>query len=171
PLQRRAPSPTVLPYTTLFRSRRRRAAAGAPALARLRGGARPPMTAPAPSVTLCGHPVPCQHVCAFVSSTDEQYRILNPYFREGLEAGESVVTIVEADFHDEHLERMREGGVAVDPALESGQLKVLASNDTYLRDGIFVVDRMYALLENELQAAGDGAWSRMRVYGDTDWVL
>lgn len=129
------------------------------------------MTAPAPSVTLCGHPVPCQHVCAFVSSTDEQYRILNPYFREGLEAGESLLTIVEADLHDEHLGRMREGGVAVDAALESGQLKVLASNDTYLRDGIFVVDRMYALLENELQAASDGPWSRMRVYGDTEWIL
>ncbi|WP_140908411.1 MEDS domain-containing protein [Cognatiluteimonas lumbrici] len=70
------------------------------------------MTGPAPSVTLCGQSVPCQHVCAFVSSTDEQYRILNPYFREGLEAGESLVTIVEADFHDEHLERMRAGGDA-----------------------------------------------------------
>src|SRR5690606_25820924 len=78
--------------------------------------------------------VPGQHVCAVVSSPDEQYRILSPYVREGLEAGRSLLTIVEADLHDEHRGRMREGVVAVDAALESGQLKLLASNDTYLRD-------------------------------------
>src|SRR5690606_4107925 len=151
--------------------RRRRAAAGAPALARLRGGARPPMTAPAPSVTLCWHPVPCQHVCAFVSSTDEQYRILNPYFREALRAGESLLTIVGADLHDERLGRMRVDGVVVDAGLDSGQLTVLASIDTYLRDGIFVVDRMYALLDSELQADSNRPWSRIRVYGEHDWIL
>src|SRR5690606_23332534 len=99
------------------------------------------------AVTLCGHSVPCRHVCAFVSSIDEQYRILNPYFHEGIEAGDEVLTIVESGFHGEHLERMRSGGVAVDPALQDGQLRVLASEDTYLRGGLVGVDRMYTLPE------------------------
>ena len=93
-------------------------------------------------VTLCGHRVPCRHLCAFVSSIDEQYRILNPYFLEGIEAGDEVLTIVESGFHAEHLARMRAGGVAVDPALERDQLRLLASEDTYLLGGMFVVDRM-----------------------------
>lgn len=122
-------------------------------------------------VTLCGHRVPCRHVCAFVSSMDEQYRILNPYFHEGIESGEEVLTIVESGFHGEHLERMRNGGVAVDPALESEQLRVVASEDTYLLGGMFVVDRMYMLLEEQLRNAAKGPRGRLRVYGDAVWIL
>ena len=129
------------------------------------------MDSPVRPVSLCGHPVPCRHVCAFVSSKDEQYRILNPYFREGLAWGDEVLTIVESDFHAEHMARMREGGVAVDEALGTGQLQVLASEDTYLRDGVFGVDRMYGLLEEVLRNASESPRNRARVYGDAIWVL
>lgn len=129
------------------------------------------MARPVRPVSLCGHAVPCRHLCAFVSSRDEQYRILNPYFQEGLAWGDEVVTIVESDYHAEHLRRMREGSVAVDEGLASGQLRVLASEDTYLRDGIFVVERMCALLEEQLRNATQGPRGRIRVYGDALWVL
>jgi hypothetical protein len=112
-----------------------------------------------------------QHICAFVDSTDEQYRILNPFFREGIDAGEEVVTIVESEFHEEHLRRMRAGGVAVDAGIATGQLKLLASDDTYLNDGVFVVERMHALLEEALRNAERSPRGRVRAYGDMEWVL
>jgi hypothetical protein len=60
------------------------------------------------AVTLCGQRLSGrQHICAFVDSRDEQYQILNPFFREGIEAGDEVVTIVESGFQGEHLQRMR----------------------------------------------------------------
>jgi hypothetical protein len=71
-----------------------------------------------------------QHVCAFFDSRDEQYQLLNPYFREGLDGGEEVVTIVESAFSEEHARRMRAGGVPVDAATAAGQLKLLASEQT-----------------------------------------
>jgi hypothetical protein len=124
------------------------------------------------AVTLCGRRLPGrQHVCAFVDSTDEQYRILNPFFREGIDAGEEVVTIVESEFHREHLQRMRAGGVAADEALAKGQLKLLASEDTYLKDGVFVIERMHGLLEDALRDAERGPRGRVRAYGDMEWVL
>src|SRR5690606_31601791 len=99
------------------------------------------VTSTSDAVSVCGHCLPGHpHICAFVDSTDEQYRILNPYFREGLAAGDEVVTIVESTFHDEHRERMRAGGVGVDAALASGHLKLLASEDTYADGGVFVAD-------------------------------
>jgi hypothetical protein len=121
-----------------------------------------PMIQPIRSVTLCGQQLSGpQHICAFFDSRDEQYEILNPYFREGLDNGEEVVTIVESAFHDEHLRRMRAGGVAVDATAE-GQLKLLASEGTYARDGVFVVERMYALLEETLRNAQRGPYGRVR---------
>ena len=115
------------------------------------------MPSSARAVTLCGQRLSgAQHICAFVNSTDEQYQILNPFFREGIEAGEEVVTIVESGFHGEHVQRMRAGGVAVDTALAAGQLRILASDETYLQDQVFVVDRMCALLEQTLRNASLG---------------
>jgi hypothetical protein len=130
------------------------------------------MTPPNRAITLCGQRLSGrQHICAFVDSTDQQYQILNPFFQEGIDAGEEVVTIVESGFHGEHLQRMRAGGVAVDPAIAAGQLKLLASDETYLRDRVFVVERMYALLEEALRNAGQGSRRPVRAYGDMDWVL
>lgn len=123
-------------------------------------------------VTLCGHQLSgVQHICAFFDSRDEQYEILNPYFQEGLDNGEEVVTIVESAFHGEHLQRMRAGGVPVDQATEKGQLKLYSSEETYLQDGVFVVDRMYDLLEDALRRAQQGPYGRIRTCGDMEWAL
>jgi hypothetical protein len=130
------------------------------------------MTSPNRAVTLCGHRLSGrQHICAFVDSTEEQYQILNPFFQEGIDAGEEVLTIVESGFHGEHLQRMRAGGVSVDAAIAAGQLKLLASDETYLKDRVFVVERMYALLEEALRNAGEVSRRPVRAYGDMDWVL
>jgi MEDS: MEthanogen/methylotroph, DcmR Sensory domain len=133
---------------------------------------RSAMTPSSCDVTLCGHRLGGrQHICAFVDSTDEQYQILNPFFLEGIDAGEDVVTIVESAFRSEHLRRMRAGGVPVDEAMGKGQLKLLASEDTYLKDGVFVVERMHRLLEDALRDAERETRGRVRAYGDMEWVL
>lgn len=124
------------------------------------------------NISLCGQPLDgLQHVCAFFDSREEQYRILNPYFQEGLDNGDEVVTIVESVFHDDHMERMRAGGVDVGPGLERGQLKVLASEETYLQDNVFVVERMYSMLEDVLHSASSGPYRSVRTMGDMEWAL
>jgi hypothetical protein len=129
----------------------------------------PPTTHP---VTLCGRRLSgSQHICAFFDSRDEQYRILNPYFREGLENGEEVVTVVEAAFRDEHLRRLRAGGVPADSAAQTGQLKLRSSEDTYVPDGVFAAERMFALLEDTLRTAARGPYGRVRTCGDMEWAL
>jgi hypothetical protein len=107
----------------------------------------------------------------FTESESEQYRILNPFYLEGLAAGEEVLTIVDEPFRDTHARRMQDAGVPVDAALASGQLRILASNDTYGRDGTFAAERMYALLEEVLEQASQGQWKRLRVTGAAGWVL
>ena len=123
------------------------------------------------AVTLCGEHVDCHHVCMFTESQGEQYRILNPFFREGMEAGEEVLSIVDRPRQEAHARCMTEGGVPVDATLASGQLRILASDDTYGRDGTFAAERMYALLEEVLEQAAQGPWGRIRIAGDAEWVL
>jgi hypothetical protein len=107
----------------------------------------------------------------FTESAEEQYRILNPFFLEGLAAGEEVLTIVDEPMREIHAGHMREAGVPVDELMASGQLRILASDDTYGRDGTFAAERMYDLLEEVLEQASRSRWGRLRVAGDAGWVL
>jgi hypothetical protein len=107
----------------------------------------------------------------FMESEDEQYRILNPFVHEGLAAGEEILTIVDDHLRDSHAHRMDDGGIPVADALASGQLRILASDDTYGHNGTFAAERMYDLLEEVLQQSARSPWKRLRVIGDAGWVL
>ncbi|HUL11101.1 MAG TPA: MEDS domain-containing protein, partial [Methylococcaceae bacterium] len=49
--------------------------------------------------TLDGH---C-HICAFFHSLDEEYRVLLPFIKEGLERGEKAFHVVDPKLREEHL--------------------------------------------------------------------
>ena len=123
-------------------------------------------------VTLCGQHVNAPgHICAFFDSRDQQYDALLPYFKEGLASSEQVVTILEDDMFDEHNSRIEAAGIPVQQATETNRLKIVSSNDTYLHNGSFAADRMYALLERMLSEAHASGFRAVRVSGEMKWAL
>src|SRR4051812_6242924 len=103
------------------------------------------------SVTLCDHDLgEPGHICAFFDSKAEQYEVLSPYYREGIDQGEQVITIVDRDAVGGHLTRMKANGVPVDQAIDEGQLKVYSAEDTYTLGGSFAAERMYDTLQGAL---------------------
>ena len=123
-------------------------------------------------VTLCGKKLHgLRHICAFFESKDEQYEILNPYLKEGIDEGDQVITILESDSHFGHLSRLESSGIPVSDAIRREQLKVLKSEDSYIKDGIFVVDRMYKMLEDAIISAENSEFKHVRTLGDMDWAL
>lgn len=128
------------------------------------------MIEPRKSVTLCG----CEldepgHICAFFDSKAEQYAILAPYYKEGIDQGERVITIVDEAEVGDHRARMEAHGISVQEALSNGSLRVYASEDTYTSGGGFTAERMYDLLQNALATARRGGW-RVRTSGVMDWA-
>src|ERR1044071_5605362 len=102
-------------------------------------------------VTLCGTRLHgLRHVCGFFDSVDEQYEVLTPYLKEGLDTGDQVITILESKKHAPHKARLESSGIPVSDASDRQQLKVLATEDTYLSGGTFAAERMYELLEHAL---------------------
>ncbi|WP_123592676.1 MEDS domain-containing protein [Salinisphaera orenii] len=73
-------------------------------------------------ITLAGAPMgDVLHACAFFNSDVEGYRVLTPFIREGIEAGEKAFHIVSAAGCDHHLGHLRDADIAVDAARERGQ--------------------------------------------------
>lgn len=133
----------------------------------------PPLQSRGHPATVCGHPLThSAHICAFFDSARQEYDCLVPYFAEGLARREQVVTIRDAGTCAEHVQRLRESGaIPVDDAIRHNRLRVVASEETYLKDGVFEVDRMYRMIKDTLEEAGRQGFSRVRTCGDMSWAL
>src|ERR1051326_7872371 len=85
-----------------------------------------------------------RHICAFFNTPDEEYRVLSPFIKEGIDRGEKAFHIVDPELMDDHFRRLKETGIDTAAATERGQLVVRRWEDAYLRDGHFDQDRMLA---------------------------
>jgi hypothetical protein len=124
-------------------------------------------------VTMCGQVLPnATHICAFFDSTQQEHDCLIPYFAEGLAQGEQVVTIRDAEKCDEHRNMLRDRlPIPLDDSIQNNQLRIVASEETYLKDGVFEQERMYSMLEQVLREAASGPYKRVRTCGDMTWAL
>src|ERR1700679_3586476 len=83
-----------------------------------------------------------RHVCAFFNNDEEEYRVLLPFIKDGIECGDKAVHVVNPDQHTDHLQRLTAAGIDPATAQQRGQLEVRTNTETYLRDGRFDQDRM-----------------------------
>jgi len=112
-----------------------------------------------------------RHVCAFFNTRDEEYRILLPFVKEGLERGEKAIHIVDPVLRGDHLARLRGVGIDVEGAQARRELEVLDWKDTYLRNGSFDRRAMTALVENLQGRTRDEGFPRARIVGHMEWAL
>ena len=126
-----------------------------------------------PPASVCGHLlVHSAHICAFFDSEQQEYDCLVPYFAEGLARGEQVVTIRDAERCNAHMQTLRDScAIPVDEAVRANRLRVVASEETYLQDGVFEVERMYRMIEKLLAQAPAQGFSRVRTCGEMSWAL
>jgi hypothetical protein len=118
------------------------------------------------SIRLCGQEINQPgHICAFFTSRDEEYETLIPYLRDGVEAGEQVLNVLDAARLPDHRARLGARGV---PTGDGGVL-IASSEDTYLAGGHFDMDRMVGFVREHLaQAATEGRC--VRTAGWMDWI-
>jgi hypothetical protein len=112
-----------------------------------------------------------RHICAFFHSPDEEYRVLLPFIRQGIERGEKAFHIVDPRTMEDHFRRLRAAGIDTEAAGQRGQLVVKRWQDAYLRDGHFDQDRMLSLIEEVLSAGPEEGYSLTRLVAHMDWAL
>lgn len=123
-------------------------------------------------VSLAGKAIrPNQHVCAFFSSKEEEYRVLMPFIKEGFERGERAFHVVDPAHRATHLKRLGEAGIAVDEAEQRGQLEVRRWQEAYLRDGHFEQERMISLIQEVLRRGKSEGFPLTRLVANMEWAL
>jgi hypothetical protein len=112
-----------------------------------------------------------RHVCAFFHSADEEYRVLMPFIKEGIERRQKAFHIVDPRQREDHLSRLRQAGIDTDQAQRSGQLEVKRWEEAYLRQGHFDQDAMLALIEEVLQSGPRQGFPLTRLVAHMEWAL
>jgi hypothetical protein len=111
-----------------------------------------------------------RHVCGFFQRSNEEYRILVPFLKEGIDAGGKVVEILNPARRPEHVRRLTDVGVPVKRVLGRGQLELREWEDTYLRKGRFDRHDMTALLQEIAIAGEQRGTGVIRLWADMQWA-
>jgi len=112
-----------------------------------------------------------RHICAFFHTPDEEYRVLLPFIKEGIEKKQKAFHIVDPLKRADHLERLRSAGIDTEKTQGSGQLEVKRWEDAYLRNGHFDQDAMLALIEEVLQSGPKQGFPLTRLVAHMEWAL
>jgi PAS domain S-box-containing protein len=114
---------------------------------------------------------PHDHLCLLYESYQEWRAAVVPFMTIGLKRGEKCAYIIDISTTDEIRRCLREEGVDVTSAEESGQLFILPETKAYTKEGSFDPDRMIALLIAETKKAIAEGYPALRVTGEMSWVL
>jgi hypothetical protein len=112
-----------------------------------------------------------RHVCAFFHGRDDEYRVLLPFIREGIEQGDRACHLVDKKNRTDHLQRLTKAGIAVSDAESTGQLDVSVWEDSYLQDGYFDQYRQIRQIEHMLTDGKARGYPLTRLIADMEWAL
>jgi hypothetical protein len=113
---------------------------------------------------------PC-HLCAFFRSSEQEYRILVPFVKDGLQLGDKSVHILDDSHLEERRRRLQEMGVDLSAAERSGQLEIRTWGQAYLRHGRFNQDAMLSFLEEAMASGKRQGSVRTRLWANMDWAF
>ena len=116
-----------------------------------------------------GHNCPL-HACAFFASQDEEDRVLLPFMKEGIDAGDMCVNIINKAHREERLRRLAEAGIDVAKAERDGHLELRPWEQAHISDGHFDQHSMLAGLD-EAAANAQHAHRITRLWSNQEWAL
>jgi hypothetical protein len=112
-----------------------------------------------------------RHICGFFRNPEEEYQVLLPFIKEGIERGEKAFHVVNPRRRNDHLRRLNSFGIDVTATEKSGQFELCDWENVYFRDGYFDQDRMLAMWQAVLDDAGQRGFHRTRLVAHMEWAL
>ncbi|WP_254511495.1 MEDS domain-containing protein [Anatilimnocola floriformis] len=109
------------------------------------------------------------HVCAFFNSKEEQYRVLMPFIKDGIEQGDKSFHIVDPKQRPQHVRQLQEEGIDVAAAEARGQLEVFPWEEAHVQDGRFDQFRMLDLVKDAIAKQAPDQVTRF--VGNMEWAL
>jgi hypothetical protein len=113
-----------------------------------------------------------RHICAFFNSRDEEYNLLLPFIKEGIERGEKAFHIVDPKLQQDHRQRLEDAGIDTSDLEQKKQLEIRVWENAYLRsNGCFDQHDMLALIDEVLRGGKQEGFPLTRLVAHMEWSL
>jgi len=111
------------------------------------------------------------HICQFYQTKQDLTDILVPYFKAGLENNEFCMWVTSEPLNQKEVKRaMRMAMPNFDRYLKRGQIKIVAHEEWYLKEGNFNLQRVLNAWVDKLDRAMAQGYDGIRVTGNTAWL-
>lgn len=111
------------------------------------------------------------HLCIIYEHEWEHKTILTPYLKDGLLKKEKVIYINEEHEADIIKQYLTEVGMEVEAYLQTGQLEILSSRETYLTEDRFNPDHMIEMIKSIYSQAIKEGYTGLRISGEMSWFF
>ncbi|WP_306053039.1 MEDS domain-containing protein [Natronococcus wangiae] len=111
------------------------------------------------------------HFALLYETRSEQFAVAVPFVKRGLERGERVIYAVSQNSRAAVAEALRDGGVAVDAARESGALSLVDLSEIYRTDDEFVAEEVLADVEMLVADLDEDRYAGIRLTADMTELL
>jgi hypothetical protein len=112
-----------------------------------------------------------RHVCAFFNSQHEEYDVMLPFIKEGIERGEKAFHIVDPSRQADHRQCLEAAGMNTAELESTNQLEIRLWEQAYLRsDNTFKQYDMIALLEETLLKSQRDEFPLIRCMAHMGWA-
>jgi hypothetical protein len=112
------------------------------------------------------------HVCAFFHSQEEEYQVMLPFIKEGVERGEKAFHIVNPNLQQDHLNWLTSAGLDTEALERRKQLEIRVWEEAYLRsDGQFDLNDMLVLIQEVLSEGSQQGFPLTRLVAHMEWSL
>ncbi|MEE6208918.1 MEDS domain-containing protein [Salarchaeum sp. III] len=111
------------------------------------------------------------HLAHVYDDRDEQLATVVSFLRHGLESGEQCIYVTHETPRETVLEALRDAGVDVDTALETGAFEVVAAADAYQQSGAFDPDAALEFWREKLSGDVATDFAGVRTAAEMSWAL
>jgi hypothetical protein len=111
------------------------------------------------------------HICGLFRDADEEFRVLLPFIKEGLDKGERAHHVVDPSRKEEHIQRMMAAGIDVNAVRKSGQLLLRDWSDIFFKGGAFEQKRVFAAFADVRTESIQLGYPRTRFIGHMEWAV
>jgi signal transduction histidine kinase len=111
------------------------------------------------------------HICAFFNGTDDMYRVLRSFIKDGFERGDKALHLVNPELRDDHLRRLADAGISVAETMGSGQLEVWEWYEGPLYRDRFDKNVWLQSFETGLKSGHAAGYKQIRFLADMEWAL
>ncbi len=111
------------------------------------------------------------HLCCIYRTEAEHRQVVAAFVRAGLRANHKILYILDSHSTETITQSLKQADLDLTPAVESGQIELLTSRETYTRGGAFDPDAMVESLRLRTRDALSEGYDALRVTGEMTWAL